>query len=123
MSHKNYLKEALLTLETFVPSPSEWDTFVAANNGHILQTAKWGKLKAAFGWRDQVVAIAEDSVIRAGALILYKPLPFHLPGNLAYIPRGPVVDWTNQHRVNALLDRINAAAKAKGAFALKIEPD
>jgi peptidoglycan pentaglycine glycine transferase (the first glycine) len=99
-------------------STSQWDSFVNAHNGHILQTAAWGRLKRAFGWQDQVVRTDAG-----GALILYKALPMHVPGSLAYVPRGPVVDWDNELAVRNVLMEIDRAAKAHRAFALKIEPD
>jgi len=112
-----------VALDTKRPTPEVWDAFVASSKGHILQTSEWSTLKSAFGWRDQVVAIGDGSMIRAGALILYKPLPFHVPGSLAYIPRGPIVDWNDSSTVDALLRAIDGAAHANRAFALKIEPE
>ncbi|MCB0065624.1 MAG: hypothetical protein KDD77_00665, partial [Caldilineaceae bacterium] len=39
------------TVDHAPPAP-EWDAFVAAQkHGHLLQTSRWGALKAAFGWR------------------------------------------------------------------------
>ena len=53
---------------------------------HLLQTAQWGELKQAFGWK--AYALASDT---AGAQILLRPLP--LGYNLAYIPMGPIGEW------------------------------
>lgn len=104
------------------PDPDAWDAFVAARNGHILQTARWGALKAAFGWRAQTVALEDGGRIRAGALVLYRPLPLGA-GTIAYIPRGPVVDWADEATASALLGAIDAAARRRGAVLLKVEPD
>lgn len=105
-----------------VPDPAHWDAFVAERDGHILQTSQWGALKSAFGWEDQIVALAQNDDIVAGALLLYRSLPFKL-GTLAYAPLGPVVDWHDQPLVTALLTALQDAARARNAIALKIEPD
>lgn len=112
-----------MALDTIKPTSEAWDAFVASRKGHILQTAEWGRLKSAFGWRNQIIAIGEGDAIQGGALILYKPLPFHIPGNLGYVPRGPVADWNDGSVVGALLRAIDSAARRHSAFALKIEPD
>ncbi len=101
----------------------EWDDFVAAHPcAHILQTAEWGELKAAFGWAPQRVAVLEDGVPCAGALVLYRPLPLRL-GVLAYVPRGPLVDWERSDERAELIDALAAIARARQAITLIIEPN
>ncbi|MCX7855077.1 MAG: peptidoglycan bridge formation glycyltransferase FemA/FemB family protein [Anaerolineae bacterium] len=101
----------------------EWDHFVAAHpRAHILQTAEWGELKAAFGWAPQRIALLEDGAPRAGALVLYRSLPLRL-GALAYVPRGPLVDWEQPEEVAELLDALAESARARRAIALIVEPD
>jgi lipid II:glycine glycyltransferase (peptidoglycan interpeptide bridge formation enzyme) len=89
-----------------------WQTFVAQHpEAHILQTAEWGQLKADFGWR--VEHIIEGDT---GAQILFRS--FLGIFTLAYIPRGPVGELSEQ-----LIAAIDTACRRKRAFALKIEPD
>jgi len=102
-------------------SPARWDAFVEARGGHVLQTAAWGRLKAAFGWQHQIVALGEGEGITAGASVLYRPL---IPGiALAYVARGPIVDWSDEALVAALLTALDTAARPRGVVCLKIEPD
>jgi lipid II:glycine glycyltransferase (peptidoglycan interpeptide bridge formation enzyme) len=102
---------------------TEWDEFVAAHPyAHILQTAEWGELKAAFGWSAQWVTLLEDGAPRAGALVLYRPLPLGV-GALAYVPRGPLVDWERPDELAELMEALSAAARARRAVALIVEPD
>jgi lipid II:glycine glycyltransferase (peptidoglycan interpeptide bridge formation enzyme) len=102
-------------------SPDRWDAFVEARGGHVLQTAAWGRLKAAFGWQHQLVVLGEGLDIAAGASVLYRRL---IPGVvLAYVARGPVVDWADEGAVAALLTALDSTARPRGALALKIEPD
>lgn len=101
----------------------EWDDFVAAHPcAHILQTAEWGELKAAFGWSPQRVAVVEDGAPCAGALVLYRSPPLGL-GALAYVPRGPLVDWERPEEAAGLLDALAKAARARRAITLIVEPD
>ncbi|HPV07178.1 MAG TPA: peptidoglycan bridge formation glycyltransferase FemA/FemB family protein, partial [Aggregatilineales bacterium] len=111
-----------MATEIIQPTPDVWDRFVEEQNGHILQTSRWGALKEAFGWRAELVALADGGRICAGALVLFRPLPLGL-GSIAYIPRGPVVDWSDGATVQALLSAIDERARRQGAILLKVEPD
>jgi lipid II:glycine glycyltransferase (peptidoglycan interpeptide bridge formation enzyme) len=72
---------------------------------HLLQTEAWGRLKAEFGWR------AERA---AGLLVLFRRLPLGL--SLAYVPRAPLPDA-------AQVAALDAAARARRAVLLKVEPE
>jgi len=104
-------------------APDVWDPFVEAHPGsHFLQTSAWGALKSRFGWEAQRTGITNGSSVAAGAQVLYRRLPGGL-GKLAYVPRGPLVDWSNETQVQALIARLVGAARAHGAIALTLEPD
>jgi peptidoglycan pentaglycine glycine transferase (the first glycine) len=100
-----------------------WDTFVAVQpDAHVLQTSAWGALKARFGWTDERVGLAGEDGLVAGAQVLYRRLPAGL-GHLAYVPKGPLVDWADEEQVRALLAGLDRAVAARGAIALTVEPD
>lgn len=105
-----------------IPDAPTWDAFVEQRGGHLLQTARWGMLKRAFGWQDEVVALVRGNDLVAGALVLYRPLPGGV-GTIAYVPRGPLVDWRDEEAVQALIAALDASAQARRAVLLKIEPD
>jgi lipid II:glycine glycyltransferase (peptidoglycan interpeptide bridge formation enzyme) len=102
-----------------VPAPAaEWDAHLLAHRGHLLQSWAWGELKSRFGWSAvQVYAPGGD----AAAQILFRRLPLGL--TLAYIPRGPVVEWTNNEQCRTLFALIHAEAKKRRAILLKVEPN
>jgi lipid II:glycine glycyltransferase (peptidoglycan interpeptide bridge formation enzyme) len=101
-----------------MPARDGWDSFVAAHPfSHILQTSAWGDLKSAFGWQAEYVR-AGDS----GALVLFRPLPLGL-GTLAYVPKGPLVDWRKPRPLAELLPALDALCHRRHAAFLKIEPD
>jgi lipid II:glycine glycyltransferase (peptidoglycan interpeptide bridge formation enzyme) len=105
------------------PETDTWDRFAMTYpQAHILQTSPWGKLKAGFGWADERIGLTRDGALRAGAQVLYRRLPAGL-GRLAYVPKGPIVDWANEGQVTTLMATLDQAAQSRGAIALSVEPD
>ena len=103
--------------------PLEWDQFVAAHpRAHVLQSSAWARLKSQFGWSDQRVGLIWRNKLIGGAQVLYRRLPGGL-GTLAYVPKGPLVDWTAKEQVTAFLEGLDRVVRARGAVALTIEPD
>jgi lipid II:glycine glycyltransferase (peptidoglycan interpeptide bridge formation enzyme) len=99
-----------------------WDPFVASHPyGHLLQTSRWGELKARFGWQVTRVALHDAHTIVAGAQVLLRRTPWGQ--NFAYVPRGPVVDWSQPDLVAALLPAITRAARRRRAYLLRLEPE
>ena len=105
-----------------------WDEFVAAApEGHILQSSRWGQLKAAFGWEVARLVLEEEGRFVAGAQVLFRPL-FRLKGHplgptLAYVPKGPLLDWAEEGRARLFLEALHHLARQRRAFCLKIEPE
>ncbi|MBN1203119.1 MAG: peptidoglycan bridge formation glycyltransferase FemA/FemB family protein [Anaerolineae bacterium] len=112
-----------MPLHPITPDPAAWDAFVEAHpRAHLLQTGAWGELKRAFGWLPERVALADDGGrLVAGVQLLFRRLPLRI-GCLAYAPYGPLVDWSDDQQVRALLAGVDRAARARGAAFLKIEP-
>jgi peptidoglycan pentaglycine glycine transferase (the first glycine) len=99
-----------------------WQTFVATHpGGNLLQTTQWALLKADFGWDWDLVTVQQDETPICGAVILYRPLPLHL-GTIAYIPRGPVVDWNDGRLVRRLFSAVYEALRRRRAWACWMEP-
>ena len=104
-------------------SPGAWDRFVTDHpQGHILQTSPWGELKATFGWQVARVALLAGGQPIAGAQVLYRQL-HGLVGSIAYVPRGPLVDWSDAGQVQALMGALERHARAQRAVVLTLEPD
>jgi len=103
---------------------AEWDEFVAQHNGHLLQSWGWGELKASAGWHPLRLALWDGSHMMAAAQVLLKGapgVPLQL-GHLAYIPKGPVIDWSQADLCTVFLAQLNAYLRMQGALALRIEP-
>ena len=89
----------------------------AAPGGHVLQSWAWGELKSRFAWR--VERIGMDS---ANAQVLYRPLPGGV-GSIAYVPKGPLLDWDDSQAIRDLVTAIRPRARRQRAICLKVEPD
>jgi lipid II:glycine glycyltransferase (peptidoglycan interpeptide bridge formation enzyme) len=97
-----------------------WDAFVRAHpRGQFLQSFSWGELKAAFGWEPQRLALVEGETIRAATQVLFRRVPLL---SLAYVPRGPLLDWQDEEALDAILAPIAEAGRRRGALFLKVEP-
>ena len=109
-----------------IEADDAWDRFLGASPaGHILQTARWARLKAGFGWSATRVVLrtipSPDAPLTGGASILFRKLPWGQ--TVAYVPKGPAVDWTDAAQVRAVLTMArHTAAKCRAAL-LKIEPE
>ncbi len=102
---------------------TEWNRFVAAApNGHILQSWEWGEIKEQTGWEAIRLAITSGSDIVAGAQILLRNLPLGL-GRLAYVPKGPILDWHDPFLRDEMLASLRQLAIDRDVISLKIEPE
>ena len=108
------------------PPGEEWDHFVVSHpQAHILQMSLWGELKQHFGWRVRRVALVEGGRIRAGAQILLRSLIPGLKNSpcVAYIPKGPLVNWEDVYTTALLLHAIHPLTRQEGSVCLTIEPE
>ncbi len=103
-----------------------WDDFVDGHvQGHVLQSWGWGELKAASGWHPLRLALydtASDSIV-AAAQVLQRAAP-RVPlrfGHLAYIPKGPVLDWLDKPVRDAFFVQLHRELRRRGAIALRME--
>lgn len=89
-----------------------WQRFLSDHpEAHVLQSAAWGELKAAFGWKPVRLQTGD-----CGAQILFRQLPFGW--TVAYIPKGPVGDgW------RILWPEIDSTCRQHRTIFLKVEPD
>ena len=102
------------------PDAMAWDDFTQGYpRGHLLQSARWGALKARFGWERRRLAVAGAAGLRAGAQMLFR---HRLGVSVAYVPRGPLFagDAAADGLLLAALDR---QARRRRAVFLRIEPN
>jgi vancomycin resistance protein VanK len=89
----------------------------------FLQTPAWGRLKVE--WRRESVGFfahgpAGAELVGAG-LVLHRPVPKLQRYTLAYLPEGPVIDWSSPD-LRAWLEPLAAYLKDNGAFGIRMGP-
>lgn len=100
-----------------------WDSYVAESPyGHILQSWEWGEIKERTGWRAQRLAICRGNQICGGAQVLLRQLPYQL-GTLAYVPKGPVINYQDPEAVTAMISGLADLATRERVISLKLEPE
>ncbi|MGI8435035.1 MAG: lipid II:glycine glycyltransferase FemX [Nocardioidaceae bacterium] len=84
----------------------------------FLQTPAWGEVKT--DWQHESLGwFADDRLIGTG-LVLYRRLP-RLNRSLAYLPEGPLLDWSAPD-LAAHLEALASYLKRRKAFAVRLGP-
>ncbi len=111
-----------------VQKAEDWNPLISKlPNAHVLQSWQWSQVKVPLGWRAfPYVWRSPAGEIQAAAMILQRSvslpvIPLRL--SMLYIPRGPLLDWTDRRLVQVVLDDIQAFARQRGAIFLKIDPE
>jgi peptidoglycan pentaglycine glycine transferase (the first glycine) len=105
-----------------------WDELIGSlPDPHLLQTWEWAQVKAKYGWqampfvwRDQANAPV------AAAMVLKRAIPvggFAKKMCVLYVPKGPLMDWTDAALRQRVLDDLQTLAKRQGAIFVKADPD
>lgn len=116
-----------------VTDPRVWRSYAQAMpEPHILQSWAWGLSKRQTGWDARRLAWGERGVAPGGgdsiaawavASLLVRRVQARLPVAVAYVPKGPLLDWSDEALATAVLRDIESAARRAGAIFVKIDPD
>ena len=100
-------------------SAQEHRDFIAGrSSASFLQTPAWASVKSE--WKAESIGwFQQDALVGAG-LVLYRQLP-RVKRFLAYLPEGPVIDWSGDD-LGAWLTPMVAHLKKQGAFAVRMGP-
>ena len=92
---------------------------------HLLQTWQWGEVKRQTGWQPSRLLWNGESggAPVAAASLLVRRISSRLPLGVAYVPKGPLLDWSNAPLVDAVLAAIELEARRQRAIFVKIDPD
>lgn len=110
-----------------------WDIFVNEHpQGHLLQSWGWGELKTSANWQPLRLGLWDErtGAMVAAAQVLQRtvsPVPARV-AHLAYIPKGPLLDWRaltddGASLARLFLSEVRAFLRHRGALALQIEPN
>ncbi|PTX59356.1 lipid II:glycine glycyltransferase (peptidoglycan interpeptide bridge formation enzyme) [Melghirimyces profundicolus] len=87
--------------------------------GNFMQYPSWAEVKTE--WKNDLLGWFDDEGHMVGcALVLYRKLP-GLNKYLAYIPRGPVIDW-NTKQLQEWFEPFFEYLRRKNVFSVKMEP-
>ena len=100
-------------------SEEEHLSFLASRrSASFLQTPAWGRVKSE--WRSESLGwYAAGELVGAG-LVLYRQLP-KVRRFLAYLPEGPLLDWTSES-LDEWLAPMTEHLKKQGAFGVRMGP-
>jgi len=119
-------------MQRFQGNAAEWNNLIASSpNPHLLQTWEWSQVKSKYGWVPiPVVWYGQPSTVngqpKAAAMVLKRRIPvrgFAARLNILYIPKGPLMDWSDKPLRERVLEDLQSFAKKQGAIFLKIDPD
>jgi peptidoglycan pentaglycine glycine transferase (the first glycine) len=100
-----------------------WDrALLALANPHVLQAWAWGEVKSRHGWRATRLLFQDGGRPVAAATVLQRKLP-RLPVSILYVPKGPVLDWTNVPLAEFVLEELEQLARRRQALFIKVDPD
>jgi peptidoglycan pentaglycine glycine transferase (the first glycine) len=91
-------------------------------HAHILQTWEWGETKAQTGWAARRLLFLDGDVPCAAASFLVRRLS-RFPLAVAYVPRGPALDYADAPLLDAVLARLEDEARRARAIFVKVDPD
>ncbi len=114
-----------------VQDPAIWDQAIASlPQAHLLQTREWAKVKAAYGWKPQMLLWEDDRSPgggpQAAALALERAISlggFAARLKVMYIPKGPLLDWENQALRRQVMDDLKNLGRQQGVIFIKIDPN
>lgn len=94
------------------------DFIAERGSASFLQTPAWAKVKAE--WRGESIGFYDGETLTGVGLVLYRQIP-KIKRYLAYLPEGPVLDFS-RHDLAEHLDAVVEYAKKNKAFAVRIGP-
>src|SRR5262245_2055581 len=103
------------------PADNWNDTIRSLPGAHVLQTSEWGEFKhRTTGWQpEKIKFIDQFGKIAGSAMTLTRRLG---PLAIMYVPRGPMLDFTDPLFLNQALERLEKLARGRGAIQVKIDP-
>lgn len=107
---------------------SKWNQTISGLPGaNFMQTVEWAAVKAQVGWRREELTWQNDNgeVIAAAQLLTRSTRLLRIGPrvSIGYIPRGPLLDWSDHDLVTMVLADLEKTAMQRGLVFLKIDPE
>lgn len=89
---------------------------------NFLQYPSWADLKADWNWSSEWLGwFTADGKMVGGTMVLYRKVP-GLNQHLAYIPRGPMIDWISNISLSGWFQPLFQYLKQRNVFSIKMDP-
>jgi peptidoglycan pentaglycine glycine transferase (the first glycine) len=99
-----------------------WDAFVASHpHGHLMQSRAWACVLQTIGWTPTFLRVMDSCRLHGVALLLRRRIP-GTPLSLLYVPRGPVLDYSQAELVEAFGIGLQRVARDHAAFLVQTDP-
>lgn len=94
------------------------DFVIHSDQNSLFQNTKWAEVKD--NWDHLYTSVTKEGEMVGAALVLIRSLPLGM--TLFYVPRGPVMDYSNHELVSFFLENLKTLAKKRKAIALRFDP-
>ncbi|MFN8464232.1 MAG: peptidoglycan bridge formation glycyltransferase FemA/FemB family protein [Caldilineaceae bacterium] len=106
-----------------VDTAEEWRTVLdSLPDPHVLQSWEWGDVKGQTGWYARRYLLTGDAGTAAFQLLWRQPVA-GVPLRMAYVPKGPLLEWGNLDLLDSALEAIEHEARLLKCIYVKIDPD
>lgn len=97
----------------------QFDEFVMnSSQNNLFQCTNWAKVKN--NWEPLYTSVTEeDKIVGVGLVLIRKIIGSK---TLFYIPRGPILDYTNPNLIKFYFDELSKIAKERKAVAIRFDP-
>jgi lipid II:glycine glycyltransferase (peptidoglycan interpeptide bridge formation enzyme) len=111
-----------MTAPRLVTDREAWDTaLLGLPDPQALQTWDWGAFKERWGWQADRWVWEREGRPAAAAQVLQRRLG-GTPFTLAYVPRGPLLDFGDGALLTVVLSDLEALARRRQHLCIKIDP-
>lgn len=98
----------------------EYESFVENSKYcNLLQSYDWARIKS--NWQHMHVGVYQENTLVGSSLILIKQLP--LSFTMFYIPKGPILDYTDTKLFDFFFSNLKQLAQNKRCIFIKFDPD
>jgi peptidoglycan pentaglycine glycine transferase (the first glycine) len=105
-----------------VTERNEWNRLARdLPRSHVLQSWEWGDFKSRHGWSPTRLRFDVAGSTAAAAILARRAAP--LPLSILYVPKGPLLDYSDAAALDAVLGELERVAHARRAVFVKLDPD
>ncbi len=106
-----------------ITDQGQWNTaLLSLTDPHALQTWEWGEVKRRHNWLPTRLLWSHKGEPVAAAQVLRRAMS-HTPWGIVYVPKGPILDYTNDDLVDLVLADLEHVARRTKAILVKTDPD